>query len=96
MFFVSFCFELVGPGSPYSDDCLGSNKIVPGYVFRSRKCGRTSPWLTRGKVTKESVMCFFKMIGAQHAQNPKKLKKNQIEEKSEICALACDLPSFLV
>ena len=80
-------------GSPY--DNLGSKKYLPGYSFKGRAVPRKSPWVERGKVTKDSCLAMFTMIHSQHCKNPdRKLLKAHLEEKAEICALACPLGSM--
>ena len=82
-------------GSPYTDDNLGSKKYLPGYSFKGRAVPRKSPWVERGKVTKDSCLAMFTMIHSQHCKNPdRKLLKANLEEKAEICALACPLGSM--
>ncbi|CAL1139722.1 unnamed protein product [Cladocopium goreaui] len=78
-------------GSPFSDDCLSSKRYLPGYSFKGRNTPRGSPWIERGKVTKKSCVLMFNMIWSQHKKTPKNLNKSQLEEKAEVCALACAL-----
>lgn len=80
-------------GSPFSDDCLSSKRYLPGYSFKGRNTPRGSPWIERGKVTKKSCVLMFNMIWSQHKKTPKNLNKTQLEEKAEVCALACSFVS---
>lgn len=96
---VRFLFKSLdpSPGGPYTDDCLGSKKLLVCFNFKTGKISKSSQWATRLKNTKESVQLLFKMVHSQFLNTPqnqrRKLTKAHLEEKAEITALACHLAS---
>ena len=85
-------------GGPLSDDCLVSKKLIPGYCFvkvGQKGLTKTSPWLSRSRVTPASTSLTFRMIKSQHLatriDNRKRLTRGQVEEKCAVCTLACPL-----
>ena len=76
-------------GCPYTDDALSSRKIAPGFVFKSRSLPKGSLWHSRLTVTEESASLMFNMIWKLHSSDRKPFKRSQLEEKAQVCALAC-------
>ena len=86
-------------GSPYTDDCLASKKILPKYNHKAAKTPKHSPWQSRLINTDSSLLLLFKMVHAQWAavsghmtMARKPLSRQVLEEKGEVAALACYLP----
>lgn len=73
---------------------------MPGYAFRTRGVAKNSPWIARGIVTAQSLSCMIEMVNAQHllVKDPskrRKLTRGMLEEKAEMCALACAFSSLV-
>jgi len=77
----------------FSDDSLSSKKILPNFVFRT---GGTSPkWLSRGKVTPESISimadhCINKFMSTP-APLRKKITRSGLEDAAEEAAFVMSM-----
>ncbi len=99
--YLSFCRHRFWQGCPFTDDCLSSKKLLPAYNHRAARTPKGSPWQTRLKNSEISCLLMFRMIDSQWKDGPskpdhrhckRKLTKQDIEDKSLVCALACTLP----
>ncbi|OLP74068.1 hypothetical protein AK812_SmicGene46500 [Symbiodinium microadriaticum] len=85
--------------SPFSDDNLSSKKLVPGFVFRcTAKLNKSSKWPKLNVVSAESAALCLESAIATFEASPlkKKLSKTELEERLEMCTLACGLRDDLV
>lgn len=71
--------------SAFSDDCLASKKIAPGYTHRNPGLG--DAWRARGKVSEESLELMVKHVITVFETSPsevrRKLSQQDIDTKSE-------------
>ena len=88
----------VWPGCPFSEDGLTSKRIFPGASHRTSKVSKQSCWATRLSVTTESFLLWLDLLGSQQRLSScrRKLTKQQLEEKSETCAVAWHLGNELM
>ena len=75
------------PKSCFTDDCLSSKKLLPGYQFR-HQAGQV--WQRLGRMTEESCELLFKHVTKAYEESPegarKSLTKLELEEKAEEAA----------
>ena len=83
-------------GSPFSDESLQSKKLLPNFNHKSPRSPKGSPWQTRLKNSDQSCLLTMCMVANQWAnlkpsERNRPLLRQQLEEKSQVCALACPL-----
>ena len=83
-------------GSPFSDESLQSKKLLPNFNHKSPRSPKGSLWQTRLKNTDQSCLLTMRMVASQWSnlkpsERNRPLLRQQLEEKCQVCALACHL-----
>ena len=94
-------FPVLSAGSPFTDDNLSSKKLVPGFQFKSARASKTSKWNgSYGKATPESALLAVQYVTSTFVNAPVKLRvkptRQDLEERLELCALACCIHAWAV
>lgn len=79
--------------SVFSDDALGSRKILPNFVHRNHNLGGS--WAKWGKMSEESTLLLLRHVTTvyegEHEKARRKLTKAELEDKSEEAAFVLNI-----